>query len=94
MGMLTEVLALFEPTSPHRITALSGVLFLSSAVVYLLLFQPYQQKVKLPFAGVRNTSFLSLSLGGFRFVLGAKDILNEGYRKVRTVPELWFQLKS
>lgn len=88
MGMLTEVLALFEPTSPHRTTAFSGVFLLGSAVVYLILFQPYQQKVKLPFAGVRNTSFLNLSLGGFRFVLGAGNILNEGYRKVCTVPKL------
>lgn len=82
MGILAEVLALFEPTSPHRTTALSAVFFLGSAVAYIVLLQPYKQKVKLPFAGIRNTSFLNLCLGGFRFVIGAGDILNEGYKKV------------
>lgn len=86
MGISTEILALFEPTSPHRTTALSTAFLLGSAVVYFALFHPYQQKVKVPFVGVRNTSFLSLFLGGFRFVISAKTIVNEGYRKVRGVP--------
>lgn len=84
MGILAEVLTLFEPTSPHRTTALSAVFFLSSAIAYIVFLQPYQQRVKLPFAGIRNTSFLNLCLGGFRFVIGAGDILNEGYKKVCT----------
>lgn len=84
MGILAEVLTLFEPTSPHRTTALSAVFFLSSAVAYFLFLQPYKQKVELPFAGIRNASFLNLCLGGFRFVFGAGDILKQGYKKVCT----------
>lgn len=86
MGLSSEILALFEPTSPHRTTALSTTFLLGSAVVYLALFHPYQQKVKVPFVGVRNTSFLSLFLGGFKFVINARTIINEGYQKVCGVP--------
>lgn len=82
MGISTEVLALFEPTSPYRTTALSAIFLLSSAVVYLTLLHPHQQKVDIPFSGVRNTSFLNLFLGGFKFVLNARTIIDEGYKKV------------
>lgn len=88
MGVLTEVLALFEPTSPHRTTAFSVLFLFSSAIGYFLFLQPHQQEVKLPFAGVKNTSFVNLFLGRFRFITNAKAMIDEGYRKVCSFSKL------
>lgn len=82
MGVLTEIKALFEQGSPHRINALSAATLLGVILLLLLFQESSRSAVKLPFAGVKSTDPLSLFLGRFKYIKDAKGIIAEGYRKV------------
>lgn len=82
MGVLTEVAALFEPSSPNRATAFSALFFFCSVIGYFLFVQPHYQQVKLPFGGVKSTNFVSLFLGRCKFITNAGGMIDDGYKMV------------